>query len=61
MTEDKRETNDVSFYASVTQEKKLELEEGQFAIFYPWEVHRPNCQFAGSPEQVKKVVVKVRA
>ena len=41
--------------------KKLELEEGQFAIFYPWEVHRPNCQFADSPEQVKKVVVKVRA
>lgn len=61
MTEDKRETNDVSFYASVAQEKKLELEEGQFAIFYPWEVHRPNCQFADSPEQVKKVVVKVRA
>ena len=61
LTEDGRETNDVVFYATTRKEDFVELEKGDFAIFFPWEVHRPNCWFGEGPETVKKIVVKVRA
>lgn len=60
ITEDRRETNDVVFYDKVEKENFVQLEKGDFAIFFPWEVHRPNCQFEGKTEKVKKIVVKVR-
>jgi biofilm protein TabA len=61
LTEDRRETNDVVFYGTTRKENFVELEKGDFAIFFPWEVHRPNCWFGEGPETVKKIVVKVRA
>ena len=61
LTEDGRETNDVVFYGTTRKENFVELEKGDFAIFFPWEVHRPNCWFGEGPETVKKIVVKVRA
>lgn len=61
LTEDCRETNDVVFYGTTRKENFVELEKGDFAIFFPWEVHRPNCWFGEGPETVKKIVVKVRA
>lgn len=60
ITEDRREPNDVVFYGKVEKENFVQLEKGDFAIFFPWEVHRPNCQFEGKAEKVKKIVVKVR-
>ena len=60
ITEDRREANDVVFYGQVKKENVVKLEKRDFAIFYPWEVHRPNCQFDGKAEKVKKIVVKVR-
>ena len=60
ITEDRREPNDVVFYDKVEKENFVQLEKGDFAIFFPWEVHRPNCQFEGKAEKVKKIVVKVR-
>lgn len=61
LTEDRRETNDVVFYGTTRKENFVKLEKGDFAIFFPWEVHRPNCWFGEGPETVKKIVVKVRA
>lgn len=61
LKEDRRETNDVVFYGTTRKENFVELEKGDFAIFFPWEVHRPNCWFGEGPETVKKIVVKVRA
>lgn len=61
LTEDRREANDVVFYGTVKKENFVRLEKGDFAIFFPWEVHRPNCHFDGKGEKVKKIVVKVRA
>ena len=61
LTEDRRETNDVVFYGTTRNENFVELEKGDFAIFFPGEVHRPNCWFGEGPETVKKIVVKVRA
>lgn len=60
ITEDRREANDVVFYGQVKKENVVKLEKRDFAIFYPWEVHRPNCHFDGKAEKVKKIVVKVR-
>lgn len=37
----------------------LILEAGMFAVFFPQELHRPCMQIDG-PENVKKVVIKVR-
>lgn len=61
LTEDRRVKDDVVFYGTLRKENFVELEKGDFAIFFPWEVHRPNCWFGEGPETVKKIVVKVRA
>lgn len=49
---------DLYFYRSVDNETYLKLSAGSYAVFYPWDIHRPNCQsVAGS--KVRKAVVKV--
>ncbi len=60
LTEDRQEKDDIVFYGETKKENFIQLEKGDFVIFFPWEVHRPNCYFAQQPETVKKVVVKVR-
>lgn len=57
--EDKLAEKDVIFYQAVPNETDLKLTEGMYAIFFPWDVHRPGCA-AGAPGPVRKVVVKVR-
>ncbi|NEX83102.1 YhcH/YjgK/YiaL family protein [Aeromonas rivipollensis] len=37
---------------------RIMLEAGDFAIFYPGEVHRPTCQI-DAPDRIKKAVFKV--
>lgn len=59
LIEDRREKDDIVFYGHTEKENFIQLQKGDFAIFFPWEVHRPNCYFAQQPETVKKVVVKV--
>ena len=60
ITEDKRDTNDIVFYRHTEKENFVRLRDGDFAIFFPWEVHRPNCFYGDVPDKVKKIVVKVR-
>ncbi len=61
ITEDRRETDDIVFYSRTQKENTVRLEAGDLAVFFPWEVHRPNCRCAGEgPVKVKKVVIKVR-
>ncbi len=60
LTEDRSERDDVVFYGHTEKENFVYLKEGDFAIFFPWEVHRPNCYYGNGPFKVKKVVVKVR-
>ena len=59
-TENKKDSNDVVFYEKVENENFVTLKAGDIAIFFPWEVHRPNCQSDNNPVSVKKVVVKVK-
>lgn len=49
---------DIAFLAEGQQEKTFVLNEGDFVVFYPGEVHKPLCA-VGKPAKVRKVVVKM--
>ena len=46
------------WFVEVEQESWLAMRPGDFAIFYPGELHRPLCTL-GLPAPVRKLVVKV--
>jgi YhcH/YjgK/YiaL family protein len=48
---------DIAFYNEETTQ--LWLRQGMFAVFFPQDIHRP-CMLINRPENVKKVVIKVR-
>jgi len=35
------------------------MEAGSFAVFFPWDIHRPACAI-NEPASIRKVVVKIR-
>lgn len=49
---------DLLFYEGMENESTLQMHPGNFAVFFPWDVHRPACH-AGQPAPIRKVVVKV--
>lgn len=49
---------DIAFYDAPGLETDLHLPSGGFAVFFPWDIHRPRC-VSGAPTAVRKVVVKV--
>ena len=49
---------DIAFLAEWEQEKTVILNEGDFVVFYPQEVHKPLCA-VGTPAPVRKAVVKL--
>jgi biofilm protein TabA len=59
IAEDCLAERDVVFYKSMRGEVELKLSAGMFAVFFPWDAHRPNCNAQATPARVKKVVVKV--
>lgn len=52
---------DICFYKnrSDCKENVLELTEGAYAIYFPWDVHIPAVQTGNAPEPLRKVVMKV--
>lgn len=60
-TENKAEKEDVIFYAEPQEVNCTTLNAGDFAIFFPWELHRPNCNAGENALHVQKIVVKVKA
>ena len=53
---------DILYYdrkEGMADENFLSLSSGMFAIFFPWDVHRPNCSADGTSSKVKKVVIKI--
>lgn len=50
---------DAIFYSTVRQETDLIMTPGVYAIFFPWDVHRPNCT-RKETSKVKKAVVKIK-
>ena len=51
---------DVAFYTCEGYRQSLDCEEGDFAIFFPHDVHKPGVKLWESGA-VRKIVVKVRA
>ena len=49
---------DIVFYSRNSLARPFELAAGQFAIFFPEDVHEPNCH-CGPQAPVHKVVVKI--
>lgn len=59
--ENRAEKEDVIFYADPKELNCVHLEAGDFAVFFPWELHRPNCSAEDNSSFVQKIVVKVKA
>lgn len=51
--------NDMQFYTSFEGEQLITMQPGNFAVFFPEDVHRPGIKFA-EPLQIKKVIVKIK-
>lgn len=60
IVEDRAESDDLLFYEDAGEKNCVALGAGDFAVFFPWELHRPGCMIEG-PEKVQKIVVKVLA
>lgn len=56
--EDKLAEKDGIYYSTVVNESEIILKSGEYAVFFPEDVHRPGCQ-AGESATVRKVVLKV--
>ncbi len=59
--EDHLADRDVLFYAERedVNEVMLPMTQGQYAVFFPEDVHRPCCMME-KPENIKKAVLKLR-
>ena len=49
---------DAILYSQVKDEIDLILTPGKFAVFFPFDVHRPCCML-DKPEKIRKVVIKI--
>ena len=60
VAEDLLAEKDLLFYTKTESESMLIMTPGNFAIFFPTDVHRPACAVDEQPLAIRKVVVKVR-
>ncbi|KQX62991.1 YhcH/YjgK/YiaL family protein [Paenibacillus sp. Root444D2] len=56
--EDRLEESDYALFEHVENEKRILLRAGDFSIYWPGEVHRPNCH-SGDGVHLVKLVVKI--
>ena len=49
---------DILFYTDVQNEVELIMRPGNFAVFFPEDIHRPGCA-DGQAAKIRKIVVKV--
>ena len=61
VTEDYAADRDLLFYADAGEKDSVTLGDGVFAIFFPWELHRPGCHALHGGCAAQKIVVKVLA
>lgn len=60
ISEDCLSERDILFYKSVGSETQVILTQGMFAVYFPWDVHRPNCNASEQATKIRKILVKVR-
>ena len=56
--QDYDEERDILFYTSAENEVELIMRPGNFAVFFPEDIHRPGCA-DGQSGKIRKIVVKV--
>lgn len=61
MIEDRLDNDDIAFVSTPSDECYITLSAGDFAIFYPNELHKPLGFVSSEVSVIKKVVVKVDA
>jgi YhcH/YjgK/YiaL family protein len=49
---------DVGFYKGENK-SCFPLEAGMFAIFFPWDAHKPSCDYEGEKSKIHKIILKV--
>ncbi len=54
------DVKDVEFYHDNIKAGKLVAESGEYAIFFPNDIHKPGMTYGETPSTVKKIVVKVK-
>ncbi|QGQ95564.1 DUF386 domain-containing protein [Paenibacillus psychroresistens] len=57
--EDQLEESDYKLFEHVENERRILLRAGDFSIYWPGEVHRPNCHLAGGSADLIKLVIKI--
>lgn len=50
---------DATFYENVNNESDIKVSAGMYAVFFPWDIHRPGC-ISRPDVNVRKVVIKVK-
>lgn len=58
--EEYSEERDIIFYEDVKRENMIDLFPGDFAVFFPEDIHRPRCTVGEKPGRAKKAIVKMR-
>ncbi|WP_070000350.1 YhcH/YjgK/YiaL family protein [Cellulosilyticum sp. I15G10I2] len=56
--EDFLEERDILFYKNVPDETFITMNEGDFCVFFPSDVHRPACERNGK-SMIRKIVYKI--
>ena len=54
------EEKDIIFYEDAQKENMINLFPGDFAIFFPEDIHRPRCVVYGGSGRSKKAIVKMK-
>ena len=44
----------------IEEKDHIVLQTGDFAVFFPWELHRPGCSTKNGMQEVQKIVVKIK-
>lgn len=57
--EDYNEVDDYQLCADIDDKFTITMKPKMFAVFYPYEPHKPCCVVNGKTEKIKKLVVKV--
>jgi biofilm protein TabA len=57
--EDCLSERDILFYKSIATETQVILTQGMFAVYFPWDVHRPNCNAGEQTSNIRKILVKI--
>ncbi|AOY02035.1 YhcH/YjgK/YiaL family protein [Jeongeupia sp. USM3] len=58
VVDDFYDSRDIAFYVTPANEQRLNLQPGDFVVFYPGELHRPG-RCVGESMTIRKVVVKI--